>query len=321
VRVGAASISVECRDANEWKVVGTVPVAADGSWPAELPGLPPELAGARAAIVLPESELFYCEFELPSAAERQLSSVLQLQLERAMPLPLEQILYDRQIVARDRERFTVRAAIAHRERVEQLRDAVARWDLVPVCAGAVTEQGTVLFNFLKRRRDPLRWRPSRQDVWLMRAATAGVGVLALVLAIQWIHERYVVTAESTQLHAQATRLSAERAALIEAAKPLLALQTIAATRDAPALLATLSTTMPLDAWFTHIEIEAHADAPGRLQLMGPVTSREAALTALRAVAGVRNPRASSVFNGEIGGRETVEFNADFNASSTKAGKL
>lgn len=320
VRVAPNSMSVERREANEWKVVGTVPAATDGSWPAELPGLPEELAGARAAIVFPESELFFCEFELPAATERQLNSVLQLQLERALPLPLEQVLYDRQIVARGKERITVRAAVAHRERIEKLRESVARWDLQPVCTGVVNEQGAVVFNFLRRRRDPLRWRPTRRDFWLMRAAAAGVGALLLVLGAQWVRERYVVAAESAELHAQAAKLQAERASLIEGAKPLLALQNIAGTRDASAVLASLSGSMPAGNWFTHIEIVAHVDEPGRLQLMGPVTSREEAMTALRAIAGVRNLKAGSAFNGDIGGRETVEFNADFDASP-KAGAM
>src|SRR3954468_1135308 len=198
VRIVATAMSVERREANAWKVVGTVPAKADGSWPVELPGLPPELAGSRAAVILPESDLFYCEFELPAAAERQLGSVLQLQLERALPLPLEQILYDRQIVARDRDRITVRAAVAHRERIEYLRETVVRWDLQPVCAGVVNEQGAVVFNFLRRRRDPLRWRPVQRDRWLMRAAVAGLGTMALVLGIQWAHERYVVTTGSAE---------------------------------------------------------------------------------------------------------------------------
>ena len=109
-----------------------------------------------------------------------------------------------------------RSKVGLRPHRRSLREAVARWDLTPVCAGVVNEQGVAVFNFLKRRRDPLRWRPTRQDRWLMRAAAAGVAAMALVLGIQWIHERYAVAADSAELHAQATQLLAERATLVRA---------------------------------------------------------------------------------------------------------
>jgi len=321
VRVADAAMSVECREANQWKVVGTVPRLADGSWPAEIPGLPKEWMGARAVLMVPESELFYCEFELPTAAERQLGAVLQLQLERTLPLPLAQVLYDRQVVRRDRERLTVRVAVAHRERIEQLRDAVARWPIALVGAGVVNEQGAPLFNFFRKRRDPLRWRPTGQDMLLMRTAAAGVGVMALVVGGLWLRERYVVNDGSAELHAQAAKLEAERETLVTTAKPLQAMQAIAGTRDAPAVLAALSSSMPQGAWFTHIDIVAHVESPGVLKLTGPVTSREEALTALRAIPGVRNLKAISAFNGEIVGPETVEFTADFDAVPARAEKL
>ena len=321
VRVGDTAMSVECREAHEWKVVGTVPRSADGSWPAEIPGLPKEWIGARAVLLVPESELFFCEFELPTATERQLGAVLQLQLERALPLPLAQLLYDRQIIRRDRERLTVRVAVAHRETVEQLRDAVARWPLSLIGAGVVNEQGAPLFNFFRKRRDPLRWRPTQQDLWLLRSAAAGVGVMALVLGCLWLRERYVVNDGSAELRSQAAKLSAERETLVVTAKPLQAMQDIAGTRDAPAVLAALSSAMPQGAWFTHIDIVAHVESPGVLKLTGPVISREEALKALGGIPGVRNLKASSAFNGEIVGPETVEFTADFDAAQPKAEKL
>jgi len=79
--------------------------------------------------------------------------------------------------------------------------------------------------------------------------------------------------------------------------------------------------MPQGAWFTHIDIVAHVESPGVLKLTGPVISREEALKALGGIPGVRNLKASSAFNGEIVGPETVEFTADFDAAQPKAEKL
>jgi hypothetical protein len=321
IRLSAGGATVECREADDWKVIGTVPAAPDGSLPGELPGLPAQFAAARAAIIVPDEELFFCEFELPAAAERQLASVLRLQLERSLPMSLDQVVFDRQIVAQGGESLTVRVAVAHRDRIESLRDSVAAWNLLPVCAGSVNEQGAVLFNFLKRRRDPLRWHPTRLDILLMRTAAAGAGVLALVLGTMWARERYVVNTQSAELHAQAARLVNERAALLDAAQPLVQLQAIAGTRDAPAVLAALSSSMPRGSWFTHIEIVAHVDAPGRLRLTGPVDSREGAIKALGAVPGVRNIKTSSAFGGEVAGPEVVELSADFDAAQKTAAHL
>src|SRR5688572_2750576 len=84
LRVGAGVITVEKPMGAGWTVVGTVPRQPDGSWPAELAGLPAELQGARVAIALERSALFFDEFALPLASERHLSAVLKLQLERRL---------------------------------------------------------------------------------------------------------------------------------------------------------------------------------------------------------------------------------------------
>ncbi len=302
-----------------WKTVAEVP-APGGNLPTELAGLPAELTGARAAILVEESELLFCEFELPLAAERQISSVLRLQLERELPLPLEQLLFDRQIISRDRSRelLGVRVAVVRRERIEALRDLVVRSGLVPVAAGPGAE-GALAYNFLARRRDPLRWRPSPLDRRLMQATAAGLVMLLIVLGAQWWHERSLVGAQAAELHAQATRIADERARLVRESSPLSALQTIVATRDAAAVLASLSRGMPASAWFNHVEITAHARDKGRIRLIGTMTSREEALAAVRAVPGVSNLQTSSGFNGQIFGPESVELTADFEAAAARAG--
>ena len=313
LRVDATTISVEQREGAGSKVVGTVPVGADGAWPIELPGLPAALRGARTAIALPESELFSCEFELPLAAERHLSAVLGLQLERSLPLPLDQVLTDRQIITRDRQRETlrVRVVVAHRDRVEALRERVLGWGLVPVSAGVIAADGTPQFNLLKRRRDPIRWSPTPLDVRLLKIAGVAASVLVVLIGVQWTRERLTVNSASADLHAQADKIAAARAGVVESARPLLALQSIAASTPAPELLAKLSAAVPASAWFTHVDLTTPVNAPGTIKLTGNVTSQEEVVTALRATPGVRNLKTSSAFNGEILGREHVEFIGEF----------
>lgn len=318
LHVRADVLSLRQFDGTAWKTIAEVP-APGGNLPAELSGLPAELAGARAAIVIDESELLFCEFELPLAAERQMSAVLRLQLERALPLPLEQLLFDRQVISRDRDRelLGVRVAVVRRERVDALRELVARAGLVPVAAGPETN-GAPGYNFLVRRRDPLRWRPSSLDRRLLQATAAGLAALLVVLGAQWWHERSQVGAQAAELHAQALRISAERERLVRESTPLVALQKIVATRDAAAVLANLSRSMPLSAWFNYVEISVHQRDKGRLRLIGTTASREEALAAVRAFPGVSNLQTSTSFNGQILGPENVELTADLDAAATKA---
>lgn len=319
LRVRADSLSLERRVGDQWKVDAEAPIA-HGALPTELPSLPAELAGSRTAIILEDSELLFCSFELPLAAERQLSTVLRLQLERALPLAIDQVLFDRQVTARDRARevLCVRAAVAHRERVEALRELATRWGLVPVGAGPAVD-GQLTFNLLVRRRDPLRWRPSPLDRRLLQAVAAGVAALLLVLGVQWWRERSLVDEQAAELHAQAARIAGDRAGLVRESGPLLALQGIVATRDAAAVLAKLSQSMPQGAWFNHVEIVAHARQTGKIRLIGAVASREEAIAALRGLGGVGKLDTSTVFNGQILGPENVELAAEFDAAAGKAG--
>jgi hypothetical protein len=321
VRAGRETLSIESREGSAWRVVAKVPRASEGNGNNEPPVIPSGYSGSRTAIVLAESDLFFCDFDLPAAAERELDPVLRLQLERALPIPLEQILFDRQVVTRDRHRLAVRIAVAHRQPVEELRDRIAGWGLKPVCAGPVNEEGTPAFNLLKRKRHSLRWRPSRHDRWLLRAATALVAALALAIGALWIRERALVDAGAAELHAQAARLTIERESVIREARPLLGLQAIARTADVPAMFSALSSSMPSGNWFSHIEIAAGIDEPGRLRLIGAVAAREEALAALRGVPGIRNLEVTSAYSGELGAGESVEISAEFEAARPKAAGL
>jgi hypothetical protein len=313
LRVSATSMSVERHKGAQNEVIGTVPMGDDGSWPAELLGLAPELRGARAAIALPGEELHTCEFELPLAAERHLSAVLRLQLERNLPMPLDQLLMDRQIAARDRKRdlLRVRVVIAHRDRVEALRERVTGWGLTPVSAGVIAADGTPEFNLLKRRRDPIRWLPTPLDLRLLKAAAAAAAVLIVLVGVQWTRERFAVNERIAELRAQAQKIAAARAEVSARAEPLLALQSIVASTEAPELLSKLSTAGPASAWFSHVDLTTPVGAPATLKLTGSVTSQEEVIAALNATPGIRNLKSTSAFNGEILARERLELTAEF----------
>lgn len=313
LRIGAASVTLERRAEGAWQVIGTIPACEDGSWAAELPGLSLEQREARTALVFENAEFYFDEIELPLATERHLASAVRLQLERRLPLPLDQLLTDHQVIARDKRGDTlrVRIAVAHRERVEEWRKRAASWRLSPVSASAANADGGIAFNLLKRRRDPLRWTPTPLDLRLMRIAAVGACACLALVGAQWIRERSVVNGRTAELHARAQELTTQRAELSTRAAPLLALRELVALPSSPELLAKLSTAVPTSAWFSHIDLATPVEGPGSVKLIGTVESQEEIISTLRNVAGIRNLRTSSAFSGEILGRDRVEFSAEY----------
>jgi hypothetical protein len=311
--VGGQSASLEQFSNRQWNVIGTIPRRDDGAWADELPGLGPDMKQARTAVALPAADFYFEDFELPAAVSRHLGAALRLQLERRLPVSLEQLLVDHEVVARDKQRDTlsVRCAVAHRAVVEAWRDRVAGWGLTAVSVGP----GESTLNLLKRRRDPVRWSPSPLDRKLLRVAALGAALCLVLVGVQWFRERSTVNAETLGLHAQATRLEAQRVALTTRAAPLMALRSIAAAPAAPQLLAQLSTAVPTSAWFTHVELAVPADGVGSVKLIGAIPSQEDVVAALRATPGIRNVRTSAAFSGNFLGRDRVEITADYRAAA------
>jgi hypothetical protein len=315
VRVGSEAATLERLEGGEWKTIGTVPVGADGAWPAELPGLPAELRGARTALVFPAADFYFDEIELPLAAESHLQAVLRLQLERRLPMALDALLTGHVVVARDkrRERLRVRVAVAHRERIEKLRASAVGWGVAPVRAGIDGDDGTMQFDLLRRRRDPMRWTPSALDRRMLMVAGAAAAALLMLVGMQWWRERAVVDEQTAELRAHALKLEMQRVALTARASPLVALRAVAAVPAAPEVLAKLSGGVPSTAWFTRVDLALPLEGPGTIKLMGSATTQDEITTALRAIPGVSNVRATSAYSGELMGRERVEITADFAA--------
>jgi hypothetical protein len=313
LRVGVDAASLEQLEGKNWNVIGVVPRRDDGTWSGELPGLAPALRHARTAIVLPADEFYFEDFELPAAAVRHLRAVLHLQLEHRLPVSLDLLLVDHELVGRDKHRETlhVRCAVAHREVVESWRDRAAGWGLSAVSVGPPSEEGAPALNLLKRRRDPIRWAPSPLDWKLLRFAAIGAGLCFVLVGIQWARERASVSSQTVELHAQAEKLEAQRVALTTRAAPLVALRTIAANPDAPRLLARLSTAVPTSAWFTHVDLTMPIEGAGSVKLIGAIPSQEEVVAALSAMPGMRNLRSSSTFNGNFLGRDRVEITAEY----------
>jgi len=295
----------------------------DGNWPAEVAAelARREMVGARTALSLPAHEILLREFELPLAVERQLASAVDLQLERALPLPLASVLTDRRIVARNKQRgaLTVRVAIARRDVVERWRAQLLEWRLVPVVIGTVSAVGESETNFLRRRRDPVRWTFSRADKRWSWAATGGVAACLLLAPAQWLYERHVVGREVTRVHEVAARTAAERDALLARIRPLAWMRGNASAPAAAETLATLSSSIPVDAWFHFVDINARPGKPVSVKLIGNARSANELVGRLRAVPGVQAVDSKNSFTGEFIGQERLELSFQYAPKQIPAG--
>lgn len=272
-----------------------------------------ELADARAALSLPPNEVLIREFELPLAVERHLAGALDLQLERALPLPLTAVHTDRRIVARDRQRgvLGVRVAIARRDVVDRWRTQMLEWRLQPAAIGVVGAAGEIETNFLRRRRDPIRWTLSRTDRRWLWAAAAGLAACVLLAPAQWLYERRVVGRELTNLHQAAAKTAAQREALLARMRPLAWLRTTASAPAAAETLATLSGSVPADAWFHFVDINARPGNPVSIRLIGNARSASDLVGSLRVLPGVQAIDSKTSFTGEFLGQERLELSFQY----------
>lgn len=310
LRVSGERISVERRAAQSWTpVLAFTHDAAVG----DLPELPPTLKGARAAIALDDSEFYFDDLQFPVGVVRHLASAVKLQLERLMPVPLTGLLTDHVVAATDRKqgRLRVRVVVAHRQRIEQLRDLAEKLGLTPVSAGAISADHALQFNLLRRRRDPVSWSLTPLDARLAKLAGAAAILLVAVIGSQWALERVQVNDGIGELHAQADKLRATRDRLTMQAEPLIDLTAVSNASSAPGLLATLSSAVPAPTWFSHVELITPAEGAATLQLTGEVTSRDDLVKALSAVPGMRGIEIGSAFSGEILGKDRVELTAQY----------
>jgi hypothetical protein len=308
LRVSGNQVSMEQREGESWKPVLTFALTA----------VPPELSqdlkGARTAIGLGAEEFYIDDFELPMAAARNLVAVVDLQLERRLPLPLSTVHSAHEVDSVDKKRgvMSVRVAVAHRDRIEQLRDLAVKLGLNPIAAGLLVDGASLRFNLLRRRRDPVRWSVTTLDVRLLKTAGAAAVLLAVVAGAQWIVERIQVHDEVQELRLQAERLRATQDALTAEAKPLRALQTLSDASAAPELLALLSSAIPAPNWFSHVSLNTPASGIATLELTGEVASTEQVVQALQAVPGIRDVKTSSAFSGEIL-KQHIELTAQYMA--------
>jgi len=267
----------------EWRN-GTVKSAqfsrdASGELPQERHDFWPEAAdGTAVHVVLPQSAVLIRRVWLPAEAAKDLAAVVELQLERELPVPRDQVHADWHIEAhdRDRSRIEVAIAIAWRREIEQLLDALNRWQLRVVAIGVDLEAGAAVFNLSPHRARRSTGKLSSID----RLLSVGAAVLALayagIVGSQWLGERIAVERELSRTRAAASRVERALAELAGRREPLVRLQRLMAAASSAEILSALTAAVPHDSWLQQLDIRCRDDGDCSIRFTA-ATSAVAAL--------------------------------------------
>jgi hypothetical protein len=235
------------------------------------PALP---ARSSVHVLLPQSMILLNRIWLPAAAQSSLERIIELRLERELPLPRAQVQVGWHVEAHSADGKRIRVAIAaiRNSELARVREALRRWQLRALSIRVEMEASRAAFSFAAYDTPSLQ-HASHVDRWL--AASAVVMLLASmgVTIGQWLHERVVVERAIAALRAPAERIAMTRAELTRRRAPLLALQPLQRAASVAEVLATLTPTIASDSWLPQLEIRSN---PGNTSLQLTVMTPSAA---------------------------------------------
>lgn len=214
-------------------------------------------------VVLPRSDILLRRVRLPAGAESSLAAVVELHLERELPVARDQVHVDWRIEARipDGAKIDVTIAVIKRSDIERLLDAMSHWKLRVLSIGVAMDADRTAFNLAPRRRI---LRPTGRlasiDRWLTISAAALIVIYAGLVGAQWMRERFVVDASLAMTNVPAQRVERMRAQLKMRSEPLSTLLRLMQLPSSAEILADLTATMPNDSWLPQLEIHVLDDS-------------------------------------------------------------
>lgn len=228
---------------------------------ADLPELIAEKApaNARTTVFLPESSVLKCELRLPPVADRDVDRVVELQLERKLPLPQEQLYVDWRVreVLPDRSRI-VEVIMARRTIVDRLREVVRSHGCRAIAITSKEVDGKQRFNLLPAPTRRLSFAIGTRERYLAWSAAALILVYAAVAIGKGWMERASVRDDLTQARAQTMEIKKQRAVLATESKPIALLDEIMQQPSAAEGLVAVSSAFPTDSWIYQADIRALA---------------------------------------------------------------
>jgi hypothetical protein len=214
-------------------------------------------ANARATVLLPESSVLKCELRLPPVADRNVDRVVELQLERKLPLPQEQLYVDWRVreVLPDRSRI-VDVIMARRTVVDHLREAVRARGWRPVAVTSREPDGKQRFNLLPAPTRRLSFVIGTRERYLAWSAGALILVYAAVAVGKSWMERASVRDDLTQARTQTMEIKKQRDVLATQGEPIMLLHEVMQQPSAAEGLVAVSSALPHDSWIYQADIRA-----------------------------------------------------------------
>lgn len=219
-------------------------------------------SNARLDLVMPEAQVLVFDLQLPPMAEHDLKDAVELQLERKLPLPREQLYVD-WIVTRklsDRSRH-IKVAAARRAHVDQWRDRFRPWGWRVARVTCPDADHDRRFNLLPRSSTRVSLAMGRREVLLAWSALSLIVCYGVVTGSQWIYERTSLATTIRDARTQVEKVRQLRAAFAAEAAPLAELKRLAELPSAASALALLSTSLPANSWLYQAEIHTAETDP------------------------------------------------------------
>lgn len=222
--------------------------------------------GASVHVCLHDSRVLVRDLSVPAAAERSIRRVIELQLERQLPCPVEQLYTDWRTEGRvpEESRLNVTIAAAKRVEVDAIRESLNAHGLRVTGIGLpATTSNSLRFDFLPRRgRASGGARVTGVDRFLLASALVLCLSLATLIAGQAVYERHRLSAVADEERERAANAAEYQDQLTEIGEPFKALQTLAQHPSGAEIVLTLTDSVPADSWVYLLEASSAPDARG-----------------------------------------------------------
>lgn len=239
-------------------------------------------ASARVFVALPQSKVLLCNLQLPPVSDLDLARMIDLQLERELPLPRDQVNVDWEAdQRRGNQPRRVEVAIAKQVDVNRLRGEIQSWGWQVAAVGLGCGTDTPRFDLLPPRLHRLNFSMGRREWHLFWSALALCGACVLTIGGQWWYERSSLSAQLRDARSQAEKIERQRATLADRGKPVIALRELMRSASAAQVLTAMSTAVPANSWIYQTEIRTPAAANPSVKLEGYTTAAAALVEALQ----------------------------------------
>ena len=241
---------------------GDLPADRNDFWPVS----PTE--GGTVHVVLPPTATLVRRVWLPAAVERNLAPVVELELERELPMPRSEIHADWRVGARNRDRTKIEVVIAivWKREIERLIGTLTQLHLRVATIG-VAVSGETAFNFAPLRSRRSAKRLTRAEQMLSAGVAFFVFAYLGVLSAQWMYERTTIAAAISEAREQTYRVEHMQSQLASLRMPIeVLMKEIASPASAEALL-DLAAALPQDSWVQTLDMHTLDDGTCVLKLV------------------------------------------------------